>query len=242
MALTHKSKYRSSEDTPMMKEPLRSEFGYLGIENLSAKQVMDGNYLPPEGCDIHVDRLLKQLAMSDIAVMADETPRGIPPRVWQQFWQTAKERTASGPSAINFSVLRANAHSDMLCLFDIMMTEIPMLSGYSPRRWQKAVDAVLVKKAGVFLANKLRTIVLFEADFNYMNKFLGRTMIHSALEFGHLAREQYGSRQRHKAIDQSTNKRLTTDLLMLLRQPGALCSNDAKGCYDRSYIPLLRSA
>jgi hypothetical protein len=82
------------------------------------------------------------------------------------------------------------------------MTEIPMLLGYSPERWRKAIDAVLVKKAGVFLAIKLRTIVPFEADFNYLNKHVGRTMIRSAQIFGHLAREQYGSRQGYQSGDE----------------------------------------
>ena len=229
----HEKKIRSSEHTPLMNEPLLSDFGHLGVDKPASDKVMAGTYEPPDGCDDFAARLLRHLAQSDIAVMADECPLGIPIKVWRRFWLTAKERTASGPSAINFSVLRADAQSDMLCLFDVLMTEIPMLSGYSPKRWRKAVDAVLVKKEGVFLANKLRTIVLFEADFNYMNKFLGKTMIQSANEYGHLAREQYGSRHQHKAIDQCTNKRLTTDLLMLLREPGVLESNDASGCYDR---------
>jgi hypothetical protein len=130
--------------------------------------------------------------------------------------------------------LKAGAHSNLIATFDAVMTEIPMLSGYSPDRWRKAIDVVLVKKAGVFLANKLRTLVLlFEADFNYLNKHVGRTMIHSAQIFGHLAREQYGSRQGHKAIDQATNKRLTTDLMLLLREPGVVLSQDAIGCYER---------
>ena len=35
------------------------------------------------------------------------------------------------------------------------------------------------------------------------------------------------------AIDQSLNKRLTYDIIRQKKRPGALCSNDAKSCYDR---------
>jgi hypothetical protein len=35
------------------------------------------------------------------------------------------------------------------------------------------------------------------------------------------------------AVDQSLNKTLTFDIWHQLRQQGALCSNDAKACYDR---------
>ncbi len=47
-----------------------------------------------------------------------------------------------------------------------------------------------------------------------------------------IAPEQFGSRRAHKAIDQALNKVLTNDLLRQLKLPGAICSNDAKSCYD----------
>jgi hypothetical protein len=47
-----------------------------------------------------------------------------------------------------------------------------------------------------------------------------------------IAREQYGSRKRHRAIDLAVNKVLTNDILCQAKQVGAICSNDAKACYD----------
>jgi hypothetical protein len=47
-----------------------------------------------------------------------------------------------------------------------------------------------------------------------------------------LAPEQYGSHKAHRAIDLAVNKTLTNDLLHQLKRPGAICSNDAKSCYD----------
>ncbi len=47
-----------------------------------------------------------------------------------------------------------------------------------------------------------------------------------------LAPEQYGSRKKHRAIDLAVNKSLTNDILRQLKQPGGICSNDAKSCYD----------
>ncbi len=43
-----------------------------------------------------------------------------------------------------------------------------------------------------------------------------------------LAPEQYGSRNKHKAIDLAVNKALAYDILQQQKRPGALCSNDAK--------------
>jgi hypothetical protein len=48
-----------------------------------------------------------------------------------------------------------------------------------------------------------------------------------------IPKEQYSSRKALKAIDQVANKCLIYDLAQLQRRPMALCSNDAKSCYDR---------
>ncbi len=47
-----------------------------------------------------------------------------------------------------------------------------------------------------------------------------------------LAPEQYGSRRGHRSIDLVVNKALTYDLLRQLKRPGAICSSDARFCYD----------
>jgi hypothetical protein len=43
----------------------------------------------------------------------------------------------------------------------------------------------------------------------------------------------YGSRKKQQAIEAALNKVLTQDSWRQKRQSGALCSNDAKSCYDR---------
>jgi len=134
---------------------------------------------------------------------------------------------------MHFGVFKAGAQNEYIALFDATMTEIPMLTGYSPERWRQVTDAMLLKKSGVYEVDKMRTIVIFEADFNALNKILGRTMMWTAEDCNQLAREQYGSRKRHRSIDQGCNKRLSTDLILMLRWPGVICSNDAKSCYDR---------
>jgi len=57
---------------------------------------------------------------------------------------------------------------------------------------------------------------------------------------GLLVVEQYGSCQHKDAITQCLNKCLWYDYIRCTRQPAALCSNDAKSCYDR--IVLLIAA
>jgi len=52
-----------------------------------------------------------------------------------------------------------------------------------------------------------------------------------------LADEQYGSRKFKSAIHQCLNKCLLYDTIHFKQQPAALCSNNAKTCYDR-IMPL----
>ena len=79
----------------------------------------------------------------------------------------------------------------------------------------------------------MRTIVLFEADFNFTNKVIGKKISAAAERNGGFAPEQYGSRKGHRAIEHALNKVLTLDLLRFQKRPGALCTNDLNSCYDR---------
>jgi hypothetical protein len=51
-----------------------------------------------------------------------------------------------------------------------VFVDIAVNSGFSPKRWQRGLTVMLEKKQGVILLNKLRAILLMEADFNYANK------------------------------------------------------------------------
>ena len=78
--------------------------------------------------------------------------------------------------------------------------------------------------------SKLRTILLYEADFNAMNKILGKSMLANGEEHKSLAEEQYESRRNKTSIIQCFNKRLTFDLWRQYKVNGAILSNDAKSC------------
>jgi hypothetical protein len=90
-------------------------------------------------------------------------------------------------------------------------------------------DVAILKKAGVYDDEKMRTILLMNAEFSMNNKKLGRDMMMvNAERRGEIAREQYGSRRHHQCILAALNKRLTMDNLRQARRAGALCVNDAK--------------
>jgi hypothetical protein len=69
---------------------------------------------------------------------------------------------------------------------------MPLQTGYSPLRWCVAIDVLLLKKTGVTLVEKLRIIVLFQGDFKYLNKYIGRHMMKDGEPYEQLEWEQYG--------------------------------------------------
>ena len=105
--------------------------------------------------------------------------------------------------------------------------------GFSPEKYKKVTDLQILKKENVHLLEKMRTIILFNSEFNNNNKWTSNKMLYNAEKHGILAKEQYGSRKKHDAITAALNKRLTFDILRLSKQSAVLSSIDAKACYDR---------
>jgi len=99
---------------------------------------------------------------------------------------------------------------------------------------------MLEKLAGNDNVEKLRIIVLFEADFNNNNKWIGRVTMHLAEKHNLLVPKQYGSWKHKAVIMQCLNKCLFYDHHCHTRQPAALCSNNAKSCYN--WIVLIIAA
>jgi hypothetical protein len=62
---------------------------------------------------------------------------------------------------------------------------------------------------------------------------LGKQTLNHAERNNFIAKEQYGSRKGKSIIEHSVHKQLTFDIICQLQMDGAICSNDAKSCYDR---------
>jgi len=66
---------------------------------------------------------------------------------------------------------------------------------------------------GNFNVKKLRIILLFKADFNANNKWIGQAVMYKAEQVHLLAEEQFGSCKFKLAIYQCLNKQLFYDLI-----------------------------
>jgi hypothetical protein len=94
-------------------------------------------------------------------------------------------------------------------------------------------SCTVYKKPGNTNLEMMKEIVLLGADANMTFKRFGRDIMRHAESHSLIAPEQYGSQKSLSAIEHCLNKRLSFNILRQTRTPGALCSNDAKGCYDQ---------
>jgi hypothetical protein len=148
-------------------------------------------------------------------------------------WKKMNPHTSSSPFGPTFVHYIAGSKDEQIADFDATMANIPYASGYSPEVWTKMMDVLIPKKTTSSAIEKLRIIVLFHAMFNMNNKRIGRDMIENAEKLHQIPWEAYGSRKRHRSIECAVNKVLTTDIARQEHRSMALCSNDAKSCYDR---------
>jgi len=92
---------------------------------------------------------------------------------------------------------------------------------------------MIPKKAGNYHVEQLQTILLYDAEFNGLLKWLGRQFMMQAKHMNALAMEQYGSRAGLAAIFQSLNMQLFLDVMRQRKIPVAICSTSIKLKIDR---------
>ena len=228
-------RFTQSSDTPFLQAPLLDEIGQLATTQ-QAREILIGTYLdqrPPQATSIDemTQKFIRELRRDP---NLPDLPSGfLTAQAHRLGWQRMRSSTSSSPHGPGFIDYIAGCYHDVIAEFDATMSTIPFVTGYSPSAWSRATDVMIPKKADSIEVEKLRIIILYHALFNQANKNIGRLLIRNAEAFNQIPWEAYGSRRRHRAIECALNKVLTSDIWRQTRRPGALCSNDAKSCYDR---------
>ncbi len=152
---------------------------------------------------------------------------------YKRSWEIAQETMASSPSEVHFGHYIAGIAEDTVRKLNTILANVWLLSGMAPERWKQMLNMMLEKLTGNNNVKKFRIIMLFKADFNDNNKWIGRVTMQLAENNNLLAPEQYGSRKNKAAITQCLNKRLFYDYHQFTQHPAVVCLNNAKSCYDQ---------
>ena len=223
----NRKKYHQTENTcPFLHSPLVDDFGMYG-ELEAAHKVSNGEYEIPEHIDEYTKDYLKVCSSTNLDVVTSLTRSPID---YKNSWKKMKEKTSS--RQLHFGHFKAATLNPLNIMTHYMMAEIPFRSGYALRRWKTAINVMILKDAGNHNIEKLRTIVLYEADFNHNNKFFGRAMMQHTVPRGRIAKEQYSIPGR-KSIDHALNRRLLFDISRYQKSSSAMTPCDLRSCYDR---------
>ena len=223
----NEAKFHQTEGRcPLLHGRLYRDLGEMG-DGPRAQDVLKGTYKPPRGTSKATRSWLKRMKRDNMDKRTATTPSL---QAYREGWKKTKERTASGE--LHMGHFKAGAIHKKLGWVHYQMSLIPMSTGYSPKRWKTGTDVMLLKAPEVYLLEKLRTIVLYEADFNHENKRTGRKGMQLALEQDKIAEEQF-SRPGRSAQDNALSKRLVFDYFRLKKQPFGMGACDLKSCYDR---------
>ncbi len=233
----NRQKYHQTESTcPFLHPPLSTDLGQCG-EGPKVQEVIDGTYQVPPEVDTYTRDYIHQCKQS-ATCPSTSMPRT--PSDFKDSWKKMDERTSS--RHLHFGHFKAACQRDINIMTHYIMAEIPFRTGYSPDRWRTTTNVMILKKAGLYDVQKLRTIVLYDAAFNHNNKFFGRSMMKHATDNGLISPEQY-SRPGRKAIDHALNRRLLFDITRYQKSSLAMTSCDLKSCYDRiAHTPALLAA
>ena len=212
---------------PLMKGTLRQHFGTTAT-NQQSDTVIQGTYVPPKKCRNSTKKFLEACKQPEAFQPSPHDHLSL--EQYRASWKSAKERTSSGVA--HFGLWKAGAEHPILGELEWKLTRIPGKFGFAPDVWKTATDVMLLKKEGLTDIEKLRTIVLYEADYNFMNKRIGRQAMDNALYNGLVAEEQY-AKPNSDSITQCVNRKLIFDLVRYARSAFAMCSSDLKSCYDR---------
>ena len=227
----HRQRFYLAERAPICKGQMREDFGYLAMSPV-AKAILDGTYLYPDYFDQATKELCEECARYRQRIEANSVSSDIRIDRWQERWSRANENTSSSESGLHFSHYIAGAESDIISGLDSILTSVALRKGIALERWSRGLSVMLEKMFGCSLVNKLRSILLMEADFNWANKeIFGIRMMNNVRDHNLMCDEIYSEKGR-MADDGGLAKVLFNDIVRQSRLPACIASVDAAQCYD----------
>ena len=140
---------------------------------------------------------------------------------------------------MRFGHYKAQAQSIMLATFRCKLINLVIKNKVPLERWLNGISIMLEKMKGIIQVDKLRAILLLEADLNALHKIMFNGRVLPALEEKKLIPiETIGSRGRQSAHHVALGKKLISDIGNQIKLPMITISADATNCFDRMAHPF----
>ena len=154
---------------------------------------------------------------------------------YKPIFSKRREGTASSISSIHYGHYKAalEDEEDILITVNLVFMRVPFEHGFSLQHWCQSLHCTLQKKYLPYI-NKIRTIKLFEADFNTCLKCtLGRQLLRHSEHRSININQAHGSIPGRDINDANLTEKLVNDMIRLEKIQMISLFNDAAGCYDR---------
>lgn len=233
LATEHRKRFTLAESAPIAspRNPLSSNFPHLA-DNVSVD-------------DEATNDLMHELATLSSLLCRKQIPITITDEDYIRYWSRVKESTSSSASGLHFGHYKAALRFPYLIRFHAMKLQLALQTGLYFDRWANGMSVMLEKEAGVILVEKLRAILLMEADFNMGNKLIyGVRMMSHARKVGVIPQEHFAEKEK-TAQEGKMVGNFFWDVSRQRRVPAAAASVDAANCYDRvnhAYASLVLQA
>ena len=227
----HGKRFYLAEKAPICSGGLRGDFGYMA-DTPAAEEVLRGTYQLRDDDHSATGELFDEIARIRQIVPEDSVDTFVHHKEWRERWRKAKEKTSSSESGLHFGHYVAASESEYIAYCHALLASIAIRKGYSPDRWERALSCMLEKIPGCSMVEKMRAILLMEADFNFTNKVIyGVRMLDNVRRHGLMPEEIFSEKGR-TAEDGALAKTLFYDLVRQFRLSAAISSVDATSCYD----------
>ena len=164
------NRFRQSKETPLQQEQAVQLLGRTGCSD-AATAILQTGKVPRVLAE--QDPFLEEYLQAHQRTTDQEIDISLPTEAHQFGWSKVKEQTSSGRSGLHFGHFIAGCGDDNIAALEACLSSIPWQTGYAPSRWKQGLNIMIEKKEGVIDVERLRTILLLEADYNQGNKGLG---------------------------------------------------------------------
>ncbi|GFH57254.1 hypothetical protein CTEN210_13730 [Chaetoceros tenuissimus] len=163
---------------------------------------------------------------------------------YKEAFGKARLNTAPGFSGLNMHTLRAISTNKELRTIYAKVLELPFRYGFTYPRWEKTVQALLMKELLPFV-HRWRILELMEQDYNGVLKLVvGRKFAAHDQEFFQ-NKESYGAVKKKSAHDALNSVQNVLEYSRIMSSPIAIAPKDATGCFDllrREIIKVIQES
>jgi hypothetical protein len=160
-----------AESAPICNGELRDQFGYCADMD-QANTILDGEYMAVEKVDNATVELFGEIGRIKAAKGNETTKDTITGEEWSKGWRRKKEETSSSKSGLHFGHYRLGLFSTMISHLHAMKASVAFKKGVPMERWKSGLAVMQEKQANCTLVEKLRSILLMEADFIFCNMII----------------------------------------------------------------------